>query len=86
MIVSFLSCKDYTPVFEMELSFWIVKERFIDLHKICRKLEKERNDGFAIIACNSDKIIADATSWNNEIEQESSPFDAATRIGMYDYD
>lgn len=53
-----------------------------DAPAICRNLELQRNDGFAVFASRDGKIFADATG---PVPESLPPIrDAATATGMYD--
>lgn len=54
----------------------------VDAPSVCARLEQERDDGFAVVACRNGSIVADAEGWWEN--HGSTPSDAATATGMYD--
>lgn len=72
----FETCRDYTRIARAPND--------ADAPEICRSLELERADGYAVVAVRDGQVVADAEGWRSR-HDGPPPFDAATATGMYDY-
>jgi hypothetical protein len=74
-VIVFTTCRNYTTVATATYD--------VDAPAECARLEEERGDGYAVVAWQNGRLIADAEGWADDREG-APPYDAATATGMYD--